>query len=329
MPTIIKNFEWKQTSSHLIINVPIKVVQKSKLDLFFSQRYVKVSYEHYIFEVILLFSIDELNCKCIITSDYITLELKKNEEDHWESLEPMLSKQEKNALKKDLLEDSYKRIEKLSEETRIKKSELKRTAVRKQIETDTEIRKTIDLIKEEEKSIVLGDTDEWIKKIKKNSQQKHKHIKTNLKSVLTNNNATNIELEKNIDSIMLPRQQKTLEVEFTNREFPTPSRESKLDEEQEWLSNQAAARRSCGFISEDIRPEERSPQFLKAKGDEFLKNKNYLGAISAYSYGIKISPKFVDFYIYRSEAHFQLGKYEQTFKLKSLKNQNSHLLNSF
>lgn len=307
MPIIINDYKWKQTANDIMVNIALKRVSERNADITISKRYIKVKYEQYFFEAILLHSVDVHSSQCKITDASIIFELRKDDNITWESLQPNISKKEKFDLKKQLWEEEYLRIQEQEKEMVNKKAELKRVAVREQIELDSKQREEIEEIKKQEKTIALGDINEWSaeigeKLIKKNKNKKN--VNTNYKQKTTDP----LRVMKSPEFIPLPRCAKTLEIDFTPREFPTPSRESKLGEENEWLKKQAEARRSAGFINEDIRPEERNPQFLKAKGDEFLKNKNYLGAISAYSFGIKIASKFVDLYIARSEAHLLVGK---------------------
>ncbi|XP_072380199.1 dynein axonemal assembly factor 4 [Diabrotica undecimpunctata] len=300
MPIVIKDYIWKQTKSDIIVQVPMKGVHQSKLDVFISSRFVKATYERNYFELILFSKIIASDSKCILTPTEVVFELKKAEDIDWDYLEPNVSKTEKLELKKLFLEESFKEIQAADEKKCERKHELKRLAVKKQIEIDSENRDTIDNIRREEEKRALGDLEEFKKKVSQKLKSSNNQNLKPKKILPTNFNKVNEEIPKT-------RSSQTLTIDFTSREFPTPCRESKLEEEHEYLTKQAEARRSVGFVSEDIRPEERNPHFIKAKGDKFLKNKNYLGAISAYSYGIKLSKNFVDFYICRSEAHMGLG----------------------
>nr|XP_023012256.1 dynein assembly factor 4, axonemal-like [Leptinotarsa decemlineata] len=304
MPIIIKDYTWKQTSDSITIQVPLRSRNSPNVDIIIASRYIKASYEQTYFEAILLEPIERAASKCTITPTEIIFELKKTADEEWNTLEPDIPKAERLQLKKELLEEFYQETQKECEEKLGKNAELKRVAVRKQIETDTLTRNTIENIRKHEEATALGDIAEWEKSISRNAKLPH------LRRKAIKQKSERVETSEPIQ----PRTAKTLQIEFTPREFPTPSRESRLEEENEWLTKQAEARRSAGFVSEDIRPEERNPQFIKAKGDEFLKNKNYLGAISAYSFGIKISKNFVDFYISRAEAHFAVGNFHKVLQ---------------
>lgn len=288
MPIIIKDFSWNQTESTVIIKIPIKSVTQSQTDVFTSRKYMKLSYKHYFFEIFLKYSIVPEESRCVFMNDSVELELKKETMKLWDDLEINLNRQEKQELKLKLIQEEYDEIQKRAQKSVEKTSELKRTAVTEQIRLDTKQRQLIEKIKETEKLKTLGNFA--------------KSIGTSGISSGSTTTDTSI-----ISPIPSPRNTVTLQVDFTPREFPTPLRDSQVEEEEEWLRKQAAARRSVGFISEDLRPEEKNPYYLKQKGDEFLKAGNYLGAISAYSFGIKLRDTFADLYVARAAAHLGQG----------------------
>ncbi|KAL0822244.1 hypothetical protein ABMA28_004371 [Loxostege sticticalis] len=112
---------------------------------------------------------------------------------------------------------------------------------------------------------------------------------------------------------VLPRLRETAQLEITHtpRTFPTPSRESTAHEEEAWIKNITLARRATGFVSEDLRPEEQDPQWCKEKGDEFFRSGNFLGAISAYTHGIRLSDKLPSLFANRAATHFALGNFNK------------------
>ncbi|KAI5637485.1 dynein assembly factor 4, axonemal [Phthorimaea operculella] len=149
--------------------------------------------------------------------------------------------------------------------------------------------------------------DEENKPVKKPPPPKSKPVNTPVRSEYIEKKKE--ELSKRV----LPRLREagTVEIKHTPRTFPTPSRESAHEEEQAWLKNITLARRTTGFVSEDLRPEEQDPQWCKDKGDEFFRNGNFLGAISAYSHGITLSDKLPSLYANRAATHFALGNFNK------------------
>lgn len=321
MPIVIKDYCWKQTIKHIIINIPLKNVNIHDVDLLTYKLYIKASYPPYFFELFLAKPIDSSRSTCFIKNDEIIFELLKSEAEQWDSLEATVNKEDKIVLKKKFLEDIQKESQERVQSNVDKKAELKREAVREQIRIDTGRKNIIDEIKKEDTRNALIDLKLW--KNDDSSVESCKYVTT--KPGIEEAS----EIEKEIiavapasvaskilsipDKIIpLPRRSQSVNVFFTDRIFPTPSRESKAAEEEEWLAKQAAARRSVGFDDADLRPEERNPQWLKDKGDEFFRAQNYLGAISAYTTGIKLNKNFVVLYVNRSAAQFAIGNLHKT-----------------
>lgn len=317
MPVIIKDYTWLQTEKYITIKIPAKGAIKKDVDFLTTRRYIKAHYNQFFFELFLTKDVDNTKSNCFITNDEIIIELSKAKPEQWDVLEASINKSEKLELKKKYLEEYEEQIQQQDKLKCEKRAELKRLAVREQIAIDTTFRETIDGIRKEEKQKALTELQLWEnKETETKCALKEAPIichSSTTKVVSTKNTSTN----KNVNvppSLPLPRKCQTVNISFTAREFPTPSRESKAQEEQEWLTKQAEARRTAGFDDGDLRPEERNPQWLKEKGDEFFKAKNYLAAISAYTTGIKISKNLASLYVNRSAAHFACGNFHKSIE---------------
>jgi dyslexia susceptibility 1 candidate gene 1 protein len=105
-------------------------------------------------------------------------------------------------------------------------------------------------------------------------------------------------------------------ITFTPRIFPTPMRESKQAEEEDWiaknrkylskhgqLGGNGVNRRSGG--GGDISEED--PFWLKAKGDDFYRNRDYQSAINAYSSALELDDNYISCYLNRSLCYLQLS----------------------
>ena len=90
-----------------------------------------------------------------------------------------------------------------------------------------------------------------------------------------------------------------VQVHFTHRPFVTPSRESKAQEEEEWLAKMAAARQ----IKDPKNINEKNPEFLKDKGAEFFKSGNYEAAINAFSEALRLNGNIPQLYSNRAACY--------------------------
>ena len=97
-----------------------------------------------------------------------------------------------------------------------------------------------------------------------------------------------------------PRHSSTIKLGFTERFFPTPMRESKMQEENEWLAKNGAhvgkrwgqKRKDGDRNAADTRDiSERDPMWLKGKGDDFYRAKDFASAVNAYTAAIEVDPE--------------------------------------
>uniref|UniRef100_A0A336M803 CSON011766 protein n=1 Tax=Culicoides sonorensis TaxID=179676 RepID=A0A336M803_CULSO len=298
MPVFLKDAKWDQNYDEIKIEIQLKRITRTPIDIFTSSKYLKVHCSStYIWEAFLLHEIRDEESRCKIFPTYIQFVLKKKVPFQWNSLEKNVDSDEKAKI----------RIEAVAEKHNTT------------VKNCTEISKYIDEKKREE---IINSTSRDAKQRETYQQMVKSAIHYELKktdeveTVKSNNFVYNLADTPNIeikDSISLPvvRKAKTIGITFSDRNFITPKRESQEEEERKWLLKQKEARKAIGFVEEDLRPEERNPQWLKEKGDDFFKNQNYLGAISAYSTAIMLCDKYWELFLNRSAAHFACKNFKK------------------
>ena len=121
--------------------------------------------------------------------------------------------------------------------------------------------------------------------------------------------------DDDIKYIPAPRETHKIQIKHTERFFPTPLRESKTREEEDWLAKNAShvGRR----LGEKRKPgdtrdiSERDPFWIKGKGDDFFRAKDYKSAINAYSAAIDIDPTMLPALSNRSNCWLQIDNYDK------------------
>lgn len=289
MPIVVKDYTWRETEEEVSITLPLKGVKSSKADIFSTNHYIKVNYPPYIFEVHLHAPVLEEKCTAKIGNGAVNFLLVKEEPGLWGSLASAES-QDKQVMKEkraEALKHAEEETAKLAEERAKKKREEERFAVKQEMKLEQEEREKIEQVKKEERERTERELEEW--KAKKVEKKTVKAVTFSDEKVASGR----IWKENKTSSASKPPPRKggSIEVRFTPRSFPTAARESKEQEEQEWLAKMASARKIS--TPKDGEPEtinERNPEFLKDKGVEFFRSGNYQAAINAFSEGMRLNP---------------------------------------
>lgn len=308
MPLSIKNVTWTQTEEWLDIIIKLNNNDTKSVDIITSKRYLKVHSPPFLFELFLLHDIDDSVSRCKLFPGVVQFSLKKSENFEWTSLEQELDNDDKNVVRNDAIKEIQKLTAKKQKDMVAYREKIKREEVMQSTSRDAKTREDYEkVIKgipkfEGESKHIIDEQKNFITKTKEHT------IMTELPASVTVQRESS---SSNLNLLPKIRESNTISVTFSNRNFITPKRESQEEEERQWLLKQSGIRKAIGFTEEDLRPEERNPQWLKEKGDNFYKKGNFLGAISAYSTAIRMSDQFWELYFNRAAAHFSLQNFQK------------------
>lgn len=253
MPIFIKNFVWRQTDNIIYIQIPLKGVPLNKVDIFISEKFLKLHYPPFLFEVYLLHKINEKDAVCKFVETDVLLELPKLECNHWESLEGSYDKIEKLHLKNLAIEEVQIKTRKMLDDKIKKKEEYKKKLIGIAMEDDSKDLEKVKMIRENQKDSVMKDFEKWRKVTGTKTTDKPLNNTSNKQCLKASKEGIqkviNIENKSTVKKNDIPplRQGGTLNISFTERVFPTPSRESSENNEQIWLKKMNEARKASGL----------------------------------------------------------------------------------
>ncbi|XP_065075412.1 dynein axonemal assembly factor 4-like [Ochlerotatus camptorhynchus] len=299
MPVILKNHTWSQDSEWVTIQVPFPENYLRQEEVFTSERLLKINKAPYYWEALLSSAIEEDESRCSILENEVIFTLKKKETNlEWTRMEVDVGRGERVKLKEELLDEHQKRLEAKAKQRAIEKDQKKRDEISRQIERDGNERTAIENLLAESKR----------KEMERMEAENRKKVVVQRKDTPR---PKEFKKPKVIEEVPAVRRSGTVQVTFTKRNFITPKRESLEQDERDWIMKQAAAKKATGFVDDDLRPEEQNPEWLKQKGDAFFQQGNYLGAISAYSAGIRLTKNYYSLFLNRSAAHFGMENYQR------------------
>jgi len=119
------------------------------------------------------------------------------------------------------------------------------------------------------------------------------------------------EEEEEVEYTAPPRTGGTVKFNFTPRIFPTPMRESKQVEEEDWIAKNRSHLRKNPMLKPQLDAldiEDSDPTWLKGKGDDLYRARDYRAAVNAYTTALELNPAMLAALANRSACYLQLGE---------------------
>ncbi|KAM7103585.1 dynein axonemal assembly factor 4 isoform 1-T1 [Ciconia maguari] len=345
MPVWLREYSWRQTGSAVYLSLPLRGVRVTPANIFCTDQYLKVSIPPFLFEAILYAPIDDTNSTAKIGNGIIFFTLYKKEMAMWDSLTLANANKEKlQHLRENAVLKAHEKAKEETEAKKVTKQEHKKYALEATMKLEEAERKRIEDLKEKERQKVTKELELWKKEQKDAEKQKriqkegelHQQVeqlkekkkeeinktripnegtsKTRLKPTKGHGSYSMFSENLNEEQLPAPRSAATIKINFTSRVFPTALRESRIAEEEEvvylqWLRKQAEARRTVSAdLSEleDLKEEEKNPDWLKDKGNKMFAMGNYLAAVNAYNLAVRLNNKLPLLYLNRAACHLKL-----------------------
>lgn len=227
MPILIKSPKWSQTESEIFLAIPLKVGNPSNVNIFSHANFIKINYSPYYFEAFLTNDVLPNESKCKILKNEVKLTFKKALSEMWNSFEQSVAKTETTKSKNAIIASAQIAAQN-EDDRRIEKAcTVKRQEISKEVERETRLRKEIDAIYE-------GELKKTMNSIKSSKNEKAETV-----GMVKASSVTQI--------VHQPvRNRGVISIDFSERKFPTPQRESQEHAEAEWLQQQHLARKTIG-----------------------------------------------------------------------------------
>uniref|UniRef100_UPI00398F3155 dynein axonemal assembly factor 4 isoform X2 n=1 Tax=Pristiophorus japonicus TaxID=55135 RepID=UPI00398F3155 len=330
MPLLVRDYSWDQAEGQVFVTVPLKGVRAGKADIFCAEDYLKV---------VLYASIDESKSSAKVGNGVVIFTLCKKESGMWEQLATVEVNKEKLQRKREsAIRANQEKTQEAEKEKAIKKRENEKYSLEKMMRIEEDNRRQIEDLKEQERRRATEELEQWklqkqeeeerkrkedlriarqkVESEKRRKMRKEENKIQNSASRTANKHSVkggttgNIFTENSKEKIIpAPRSAGNIQIHFTPRVFPTALRESLVPEEEEWLRKQAEARRANNASIpdlNDLKEEEKNPDWLKDKGNKLFASGDYLAAVNAYNLGIQLNNKLPVLYLNRAASHLKL-----------------------
>mmetsp|Transcript_10421 Transcript_10421/g.16824 ORF Transcript_10421/g.16824 Transcript_10421/m.16824 type:complete len:782 (-) Transcript_10421:139-2484(-) len=335
---ITPKVEWSETIEGLSIQVHIKHVQKSKINITASALFLKVNYKPFILDLDLKHPIKYQDVLVRILPKYIEIKCEKAIEGIWKELRATGTKEDlKNRREKSLAE-----AEKASEEVRSKRKEEKRELQTKALHTHWKVqdkhKSAIETMKKQEIEKGFKDIENFAQQMNDKEEGREDEGKAQSPADLfqkgsgqgtsmINNNNNNGQKKtaepsatkeiwasipysekaindanddsKSSSSNCLPPVRQTKTIRVSFSKKSRKGMPLRGDHDAELAKIRRERKDTSGPLQEQA-------VFLKDKGDKFFKNGDYIAGINAYTAAINKDPEMVQCYSNRAGCYLML-----------------------
>ncbi|KAL7544394.1 hypothetical protein ACHAWF_007776 [Thalassiosira exigua] len=287
-------YAWSEADDHIVVQIPLKGVSPKKVDVFTASTILKVSYAPFLLDLNLLGEIDEDRSRAVLKNGTLRICLFKRDIRSWGQLCFEGSKELVKQRRQRSLKERDDRVRKQMEKVASKKVEEERMVLRKHMELEEKERRRLDQVKATEKRQAEDAMHDAFSRIQKDEVPDRQPVKkVQIKEPTTVD--TRIigandeppqdckeEQQENEPGMPPPRKPVRATFRHTPRLFKTPSRESTVKQEQEFIAkNRSNLKKNALLNGVDVG--DADPAWLNAKGDEFYGKGDFRSAINAYT----------------------------------------------
>ncbi|KAI4886008.1 hypothetical protein NFI96_000955 [Prochilodus magdalenae] len=332
MPLLVKDYTWTQTETTVYISVPLKGIKPAKVDVLCTDEFLKVSYPPFLFEVFFSEPVNEEKSVAKLGNGSAVFTLPKRREGLWEKLSRDVDRDRQREIREEAILKTQSKAAERSKAKAAKIQQEKKYTLETMMKLEGEERERIQRMKDEECARATAELEAWKKEKQRRMAEEEKEAQRRVQgtSVQIHKQPIRRKPEEGAQSssrtkgqipsgkqdkqkdLPAPRSAGCIKISFTPRVFPTALRESRVPEEEEvliWLRKQAEARRAASADLaqlDDLKEEEKNPDWLKDKGDHFFRTGNYQAAVNAYDLAIKLNRSIPALFSNRAACHLKL-----------------------
>lgn len=284
------------------MEVPLKGASRKKIDVFTAPSILKVSYPPFLVDINLYAEINEEKSKAVLKDGTLKVKLAKEKPNLWGQLCFDGSKEEVILRRHESYEKRMEKVQKNMKKVAEMKMEEERMTFRKHMALEETERKRIDGIKEDEKKRAEEEMHQAFTQLQINGANRDVVIEvvqeipsegfdnpTHPENTECSVHAQEFVVMKDSpmyteNNLMPPRKATKATFRHTPRLFKTPSRESTVKEEREFImKNRKSLWKNVLLNTEGSDIGDVDPVWLSRKGDEFLARRDFSSAINAYT----------------------------------------------